>query len=106
MCYEVRNSLSGIGAKTQQKHGPFPPAETEKETKFIDLTERGKSDDIAPGSIIQVSAVFSILNPKPERATVRDHDKTTEEGVVETKYMLAARRRQRPNAAVLIGARK
>ena len=40
-------------AKTQQKHSPFPPAETEKKKYFLDLTERGKSDDIAQGSIIR-----------------------------------------------------
>jgi len=46
--------FSGIGAKVQQKHSPFPPAETEKKQIYLDLTEGGKSDEIAHGSIIQV----------------------------------------------------
>ena len=45
-----------MGQKTQQKHNLFPPAETEKKKKFLTIL-RGKSDDIAHGSIIQVSMV-------------------------------------------------
>jgi len=61
--------FSGKGAKTQQKHGPFPPSETEKKQKILDLTRRGKSNDIAHRPIIQVFTVvggagspFSLLS--------------------------------------------
>ena len=51
--------FSGIGAKkTQQKHSPFPLLRQNIFFFFfLDLTERGKSDDVAHGSIIQVSTV-------------------------------------------------
>jgi len=49
--------FSGKGAKTQQKHGPFPPSVTEKKQKVLDLTRRGKSNDIAHRLIIQVFTV-------------------------------------------------
>jgi len=53
-----RIPFSGKGAKTQQKHGPFPPSETEKkQQKFLDLTRRGKSNDMARRPIIQVFTI-------------------------------------------------
>ena len=44
----VQNSLLWKGGqKTQQKHSPFPPSETEKKKKILlDLIERGDSNDI------------------------------------------------------------
>ena len=57
VCYEVQNSLLWKGTKTQQKHGPFPPSETEKKQKFLDHTRRGKSNDIAHLPIIQIFTV-------------------------------------------------
>jgi len=53
-----RIPFSGKGAKTRQKHGPFPPSETEKKKNILDLTRRGKSNDIAHRPIIQVFTVF------------------------------------------------
>ena len=46
--------FSGMGAKNT---APFPLLRQKKKQKFLDLTERGKSDDIAHGSIIQVLTV-------------------------------------------------
>jgi len=53
-----RIPFSGKGAKTQQKHGPFPPPRQKKKQKFLDLTRRGKSNDIAHRPIIQVFTVL------------------------------------------------
>ena len=35
-----RISFSGTGAKTQQKHSPFPPSETEGEQIFLTLLRK------------------------------------------------------------------
>ena len=57
--------FSGMGAKkTQQKHSPFPTAETIFSSFFLDLTERGKSDDIAQCSIIRDFTVQ--VSPSPQ----------------------------------------
>jgi len=60
-----RIPFSGKGAKTQQKHGPYPPPRQKKKQKFLDLTRRGKSNDIAHRPIIQVFTVCS-----PERCAI------------------------------------
>ena len=51
--------FSGMGAKNTAKTQPPSPAETE--FFFLDLTERGNSDDIAHGSIIQALTVYNLL---------------------------------------------
>jgi len=50
-------SFSGTGAKNTAKK-QLPPFRVRKKQKFVDLTERGKPNDIARCSIIQVSTVF------------------------------------------------
>lgn len=50
----------GIGQKTQQRHSRSPLLRQKKQN-FLDLTEKGKSDDIAHRSIIHVSTVFGGL---------------------------------------------
>ena len=45
-------SLERGGKKSQQIHSPFPHSETEK-TKFLELAERRKPNDIAHGSIFE-----------------------------------------------------
>jgi len=40
--------FSGMDSKNT---APFPPLRQKKKKNFLDLTERGKSDDIAQGSI-------------------------------------------------------
>jgi len=57
VCYEVQNFLLWNGEKNTAKTQPFPLPRQKKKQKFLDLTERGKSNDIAHGSIIQVSTV-------------------------------------------------
>ena len=58
MCYEVQNFLLWNGGEKHSKNtAPFPFPRQKKKQKFLDLTERGKSNDIAHGSIIQVSTV-------------------------------------------------
>jgi len=52
-----RISFSGTGEKNTAKTQPLSPFRDRKKQKFLDLTERGKSNDIAHGSIIQVSTV-------------------------------------------------
>ena len=53
-----RISFSGTGGKNTAKTQPLSPfRDRKKKQKFLDLTERGKSNDIAHGSIIQVSTV-------------------------------------------------
>jgi len=54
-----RISFSGTGGKKHSKNtAPFPPSETEKtKQRFLDPNERGKSNDIAHASIIQVFTV-------------------------------------------------
>jgi len=69
-----RIPFSGKGAKTQQKHGPFPPSETEKKQKFLDLTRRGKSNDIAHRPIIQV---FTVGDKRGDRNRLRDYTKNS-----------------------------
>jgi len=45
--------FSGKGARNTAKTQPFPPSKTEKKKrKNLDLTERGKPNDIAHGLII------------------------------------------------------
>jgi len=59
VCYEVQNFLLWNGGKKHGKNtAPFPLPREKKKQRFLDLTERGKSNDIAHGSIIQVSTVF------------------------------------------------
>ena len=50
--------FSGMRAKNIAKTQPLSPCWDRKKTKSLDLTERGKSDDIAHSSIIQVSTVY------------------------------------------------
>jgi len=46
------------GKKHSKNTAPFPPSETEKtKQRFLDPSERGKSNDIAHASIIQVFTV-------------------------------------------------
>jgi len=52
-----RISFSGTGKKNTAKTQPLSPFRDRKKKKILDLTERGKSNDIAHGSIIQVSTV-------------------------------------------------
>jgi len=49
-----RIGFSGKEAKTEQKHGPFPPPRHREKERFLDLPLRGKSNDIAHCPIIQV----------------------------------------------------
>ena len=56
VCYEVQNSLLWKGGKKHGKNtAPSPPPRPKKKQKFLDLTRRGKSNDIAHRPIIQVS---------------------------------------------------
>jgi len=63
VCYEVQNSLLwNAGKKRSKKRSKntapfFPPAEREKKQKILDLTKRGKFDNIAHSSI----TVFEFL---------------------------------------------
>ena len=53
-----RIPFSGKGPKnTARSTAPFPPPRRKKKTKILDLTERGKSNDIAHRPIIQVFTV-------------------------------------------------
>ena len=53
--------FSRIGAENTAKARPLPLClDRKNKQKFLDLTKRGKSDDIAHGSIIQVSTVHHI----------------------------------------------
>ena len=63
--------FSGIGAKNIEKTQPFPPTETRKKKKILDLTQRGKFNDIAHGSIIQVSMLEIMMESKPSRCTAK-----------------------------------
>jgi len=59
--YEVQNSLRwNAGGKYSKTRTPFPLLGQEEKQKFLDLTKRGKSDDIEHGSIIQVSTVYRL----------------------------------------------
>jgi len=62
VCYEVQNSLLWKGGEKHTKNtAPFPPPR-QKKTKFLDLTRRGKSNDIAHRPIIQVFTVVISLS--------------------------------------------
>jgi len=52
-----RISFSGTGEKNTEKTQPLSPFRDRKRQKFLDLTERGKPNDIARSEIIQVSMV-------------------------------------------------
>jgi len=63
--------------KTQLKHSPFPFSRDRK--KILDPTNRGKSNDIAHGSIIQVSAAQRKLvncQSQPEGGRKREGSET------------------------------
>ena len=58
VCYVVQNSLLWKGGKKHSKStAPFPPPRQKKKQKNLDLTERGKPNDIARRPIIQVFTV-------------------------------------------------
>jgi len=57
VCYEVQNSLLWKGGKNTAKTRPLSPLRDRKKQKFLDLTRRGKSNDIAHRPIIQVFTV-------------------------------------------------
>jgi len=58
VCYEVQNSLLWKGGKDTAKTRPLSPLrDRKKKKKFLDLTRRGKSNDIAHRPIIQVFTV-------------------------------------------------
>jgi len=59
VCYVVQNSLLWKGGQKHSKSAaPFPLPRQKKKRKFLDHTERGKSNDIAHRPIIQVFTVF------------------------------------------------
>jgi len=66
-----RISFSGTGEKNTAKTQPLSPFRDKKKKKFLDLTERGGSGDIARGSIIQVTTVLegSSSETQPLRKT-------------------------------------
>ena len=59
MCYVVRSEIpfSGKWVGNTAKTQPLSPFRDRKKQKFPDLTEKGKPNDIAHGSIIQVFTV-------------------------------------------------
>jgi len=62
VCYEVQNFLLWDGGKKHSKNtAPLSPFRNRKRKKILDLTERGKSNDIARGAIIQVSTVVQLM---------------------------------------------
>jgi len=56
-----RIPFSGKGAKNTEKTRPLSPLQQKKKQKFLDLTRRGKSNDIAHRPIIQVFTVCNLL---------------------------------------------
>ena len=61
MRYEVQNFLLWNGDKNTAKTQPLSPFRDRRGTNFLDLTKKGKSSDIAHGSIIRVSTVCHIM---------------------------------------------
>ena len=64
-----RISFSGTGAKNTAKTQSLSPfRDRKRRKKFLDLTKRGKSNDIAHGSIIQ--RFYGSIIPAPHRNTI------------------------------------
>ncbi|RPA88921.1 hypothetical protein L873DRAFT_768245 [Choiromyces venosus 120613-1] len=58
LCYAVQNFLLWKGGQKHCKNtAPFPPPRLEKNQRFLNLTKRGKPNDIAHRPITQGSTV-------------------------------------------------